>query len=626
MTKPKWNFPLNNNGREDGLNDPGIETFRDDPLRSLAREVAQNSLDADDPESGKPVEVHFSVEDLRRSDIPDADRLARTFTHCGKYWKSNEAARKFFHRAGAIMEGTHVRVMKIQDYNTTGLTGPFTERTSHWFKLTKAVGVSDKLGGAGGSFGIGKHAPFACSELRTVLYGTLDKRGEFAFQGVSKLVTHAAADQETTQGTGYYGKASKNEPITELDEVEAIFRRSQVGTDLYILGFLQAADWEEQVVKGLVESFFVSIHRGMLVARVGSTLVNQASLPALVENYSRADRSWLPGFYYRALTSEETRVFIEEDFEGLGRIELRAMTGPDFPKRVAMVRGTGMKIYDKGRFQTPLRFAGVFLASGDPINALLRSLEPPSHNLWVADRHENPTFARGVLRKLNAWLHERIRLLSAEADVEELDAEGVSQFLPDEAEEGIPSSEAAEEGERNEPLPDIPVLFRKAQEHERSAAVSEAAEEDGEVPAPDDDLPKIEGAGRENGDSRSVDDRGEGDSTPAGGPGPSGPTFRRIGLRRVRVYCSDDREGRYRIICEPEESGDGFLTVRIIGEVGQDVAPVREFLLEGSSTMQKPARPGVIGPVQMRKDARLELDVVLEGAPHCALGVTAHAD
>src|SRR2546425_8036872 len=194
-----WNFPSNNNGREDGLNDPGVETFRDNPLRSLSREIPQNSLDAPD-KSGKPVEVHFELIDLPMDMFPGADQFTQILDACTKYWETNESARKFFRKALKLMGGDSLRVLKASDYNTTGLLGPVDVRTSDWFKLTKAVGSSDKAGGAGGSFGIGKHAPFACSDLRTVLYGTKDMTGTFAFQGVSKLVTHVNGKGESTQG------------------------------------------------------------------------------------------------------------------------------------------------------------------------------------------------------------------------------------------------------------------------------------------------------------------------------------------------------------------------------------------------------------------------------------------
>ena len=42
----KWYFPSTGGGRKAGLNDSGIETFKDKPIRSLAREICQNSLDA----------------------------------------------------------------------------------------------------------------------------------------------------------------------------------------------------------------------------------------------------------------------------------------------------------------------------------------------------------------------------------------------------------------------------------------------------------------------------------------------------------------------------------------------------------------------------------------------------
>lgn len=626
MARPSWNFPSNSNGREDGLNDPGIETFRDHPLSSLAREIPQNSLDADDPDSGKPVEVHFELLEPSVGKIPDADGLRRTLAACRNYWKANEAARKFFTRAEAVMKGKYVRVLKIQDFNTTGLMGPFESRTSDWFKLTKAIGASDKAGGKAGSFGIGKHAPFACSELRTVLYGTVDKRGEFAFQGVSKLVTHRRG-AITTQGTGYYGMPEKNSPILDPRDVDKLFKRSEVGTDVYILGFSQNPEWEQLVTKGLIESFFVAINAGALVAKIGKTLLNQASLPQLVAKFAAAEKGWPAAAYYEALTSEEAQRFPVDDFEGLGPVELRAMVGPDFPKKVAMVR-SGMKIKDRGHFQTPLRFAGVFIPKGNEINALLRSLEPPSHGDWVADRHpENPSYARSILKALNSWLHDCIRQLGGNFDVEQLDAEGISQFLPDDVEEQVPpSADAVAEGERNEPEPEIPVAFRSYKpEHARGAALT-TAELDGDQPMLEGDEPfGQDDQGNGDGEGQG-EEGGAGEEAKAGanGQGP-GPAPRRIALRRVRVFCSDEAAGRYKIICVPEESGTGFLAVRVVGEVGQETAPITEFTMSGSAEVFKPPRAGVVGPVQLVANATLDLEVVLEGAPHCALGVTAHA-
>ena len=41
-----WSFPPNADGEDEDLNNPGIESFKNTPLTSLAREICQNSLDA----------------------------------------------------------------------------------------------------------------------------------------------------------------------------------------------------------------------------------------------------------------------------------------------------------------------------------------------------------------------------------------------------------------------------------------------------------------------------------------------------------------------------------------------------------------------------------------------------
>lgn len=54
----KWRFPSNDYGEKKGINDSGIATFRGTPLRSLAREICQNSLDA---ARDKTVRIEFNA-------------------------------------------------------------------------------------------------------------------------------------------------------------------------------------------------------------------------------------------------------------------------------------------------------------------------------------------------------------------------------------------------------------------------------------------------------------------------------------------------------------------------------------------------------------------------------------
>ncbi len=171
-----WNFPNSNYGNVSGIGDAGIETFKGSLYRSLAREICQNSLDARLDDS-RPVEVEFSLFDVSRDNIPGFSQLEETFRKCGLFWKreNNKKIVDFFTKANQVAGYTSFPILRISDFNTTGLTGSNKKYNSPWQNLVKASGVSDKAGSAGGSFGIGKSAPYACSNFRTVFYSTLDK-------------------------------------------------------------------------------------------------------------------------------------------------------------------------------------------------------------------------------------------------------------------------------------------------------------------------------------------------------------------------------------------------------------------------------------------------------------------
>ena len=53
-----WSFISNQNGEIKGINDSGVATFRGTPLKSLAREICQHSLDAFVDDTPVVVEFH----------------------------------------------------------------------------------------------------------------------------------------------------------------------------------------------------------------------------------------------------------------------------------------------------------------------------------------------------------------------------------------------------------------------------------------------------------------------------------------------------------------------------------------------------------------------------------------
>ena len=169
----KWNFPSNNYGQIFGIADSGVETFNGTPFKSLAREICQNSIDAK-LQNSKPTYIQFKLFTIAPSDIPDCIGLEDAFKRSLDFWSAQKSdkAKSFFKTALSTIKKNSITCLRISDYNTTGLTGSKEEYNSPWCNLTKSTGASDKSGTNGGSFGIGKFAPFACSLFRTVFYST----------------------------------------------------------------------------------------------------------------------------------------------------------------------------------------------------------------------------------------------------------------------------------------------------------------------------------------------------------------------------------------------------------------------------------------------------------------------
>src|ERR1700739_2608455 len=94
----KWIFAKNEGGREGGFHDAGVETFKGNFDRYLARELIQNSLDARRDKT-KPVRVTFDLLEIDRTDLPDIERLTATFARCADYWNHDAKAKMFFKHA-----------------------------------------------------------------------------------------------------------------------------------------------------------------------------------------------------------------------------------------------------------------------------------------------------------------------------------------------------------------------------------------------------------------------------------------------------------------------------------------------------------------------------------------------
>lgn len=441
-----WNFPSNNNGEIIGIGEAGIETFKGSLFSSLAREICQNSLDAR-KDLTRPVRVEFALKEIRSERIPGREALQRAIRQCELFWKDNKRTEDFFRRAEEVCGADRIRVLRISDYNTTGLSGSDKLKSSPWQDLVKSSGVSNKSGESGGSFGIGKSAPFACSDLRTIFYTTLDEEGKKAYQGVAKLVSFylSGSGGEITQGKGYYGKMSDNSAVGELMSFGE-YLREETGTDVYILGFIQNEEWKEEMIKAVIEGYLISILRGDLEVSVDGVLISRRTIHRLMESYR--EKLPLTHNYYQVLTDDQATV-IEEDFQGLGRLELRVLIRSDFRRKVLMARNNGMKVFDKQNISGTIPFAGTCVLRDKALNEYFREMENPQHNNWEPDRHSDKKEAKKMRKELFSFVKAKILEIGKTNITDEMDAIGAGIYIPD-----LTEKEESSEGERKESILD----------------------------------------------------------------------------------------------------------------------------------------------------------------------------
>lgn len=422
----KWNFPSNNFGQIFGIADSGVETFKGTPIKSLAREICQNSLDAS-LENDEPTRIEFKTFEIDPHNIPDYNALEDALKRALDFWSQQQStkAKTFFKQALDAIHKPTITCLRISDFNTSGLVGSREEYNSPWCNLTKSSGASDKSGSHGGSFGIGKFAPYACSALRTVFYSTSDKDGVCASQGVSRLTSFKNKRNEITQGTGFYGN-DKNSPMYKQYSLDPTYSRSaeNYGTDIYIATFTGDSRWQHQMVASVLDGFLYAIYNGTLVVDVDGTIISKDTLADLMISHKEYFNEHADE-YYQALTDEKlARVFTKEltdDPEITGKLTLKLMIMPSFSRRVAMIRQTGMKIKDKGNINGLIPFAGTLFIEGDAINSYLRSLENPQHLEWEVERAENKSKAKRLLTTLTRFIKASLDEMKNDESEEALD-------------------------------------------------------------------------------------------------------------------------------------------------------------------------------------------------------------
>lgn len=625
----EWNFPSNNYGQILGISDSGVETFKGTPIKSLAREICQNSLDAH-RDNGEPTKVEFKVFDIKTEDIPDMATLTDAFKRALEFWggQRSDKAKKFFKTALDVLKKQTIPCLRISDFNTTGVVGSREEYNSPWCDLTKSTGASDKPASNGGSFGIGKFAPFACSTFRTVFYSTSDIENICAYQGVSRLTSFKNRQGEITQGTGFYG-ADKNFPVYEQISLDPNFARkpTDFGTDIYILAFAGGNDWKEQMVASILDGFLYAVFAETLIVDVDGIIVSKETLPDLICSYKDYFKEHAEEYYQTLCGGESARSFemdITDDPEIAGHLTLKMMIEPEFHRRVAMVRQTGMKIKDKGSISGLIPFAGVLFIEGPALNSYLRDLENPQHLEWEIERADNKAKANRLLKSLTRFIRNSLNEMKNDDSEEALDPD-VGEYLS--------TDEKANESnqDRVESITDTIKTFDietkdsvsvPSDSQEESLAKNKKEDPMGDAVEPD--LPGDGGSGSEGSEGGG----GNGGGNNPGDGGGKNPVDHRkspsaIKPMSIRSFARNKDTGEYTLIFIPSASADnGVLEVFMSAETQNYDAEI--ISAQCDSCPEAAVSGNKITNLTFTAKKALRIDVQIDYSDYCSLEVKAY--
>lgn len=586
-----WKFPPTNGGKEDGWNDPGIALFTGAPLSSLARETIQNSLDARRVDT-QPVEVVFEVLSLGADEVGGVElREAVVASAHAADELGDIGARQALVEARDMLGLSKFPCLRVSDRNTTGLL------EKNWHALVKIQGLSQKEGrlGAGGSYGIGKYAPFAVSALRTVFYWTCYEENGVTvekFQGKAVLMSHGDATNRT-QGTGFYGikEACDALPGSAPPQIRILDVQGHPlpGTSVLITGFNEERNWQRRIASSVIENYFYAIDKGNLKVMVEP----DSNVAGLTE--FEIDSGTLAGWFERledksASEKEEDGTALkrakaywklvnggiepmEKQDHDLGHCKLFIRVGEGLHRGVALIRRTGMLVTDRQdgliRFSMHQEFAAMCIFEDPSGNELLRRMENPQHDQFEPERlpEEEREKGRNALARITKWIREEIRKQAGPRDTGKAVAlSELNALLPD-LNPDEPFDDTATEGDagtKERGFTDKITL--KLKPIRRSAAALPQAEQDDGEGYGDDLGGSGGGAGSGNGGGGGSGGPGEGEGEGGTGGQSGGAVRKLLPISAVRVLPIPGSGNRYHLTFKSHRTGVARIEIEEAGD------------------------------------------------------------
>lgn len=375
----EWKFAKHSEelGDSIGFKDNDIEKFSKNPTQSIVREAIQNSCDALDDKNGEAqVKVVIKSGKVSKDSLPNFKKIEEHIKCCLDEDNNDDAENIEIQRHLDAFENPEYSFIEIADYNTTGMD------LKSFKSLTQAIFKSNKSHlGSQGSKGVGKAAYYASSYLRTMLVSSKNDEG-LRYRGASKISTHKNPEKPTERLNykGFYGDTE----FKDNQDIPDLFRRSEKGTSVFIIGSWETNNFKEEVIKEILRNYWFAIAESQLIVNIEGEELNNQNIANYILNYFEDYKDYKTG------DKQNPRPYFETYQKGsvyngnianIGECKLWLHKNEDFNLgAVARFRKTKMLIYKENNIDPG--YAGIFLCDTPEGNAFLKDIENDAHDQW----------------------------------------------------------------------------------------------------------------------------------------------------------------------------------------------------------------------------------------------------
>lgn len=606
----RWDFPSTGMGEEDGLNDPLQKYFEGDHERFVAREAIQNTIDARS-DDGKPVVISFEWQNIPSELVPGRHELLDILNRAREYSEGQEGSEEFYTRAIKILNANKISVLKISDSNTTGLNGSDTDTQGSWYRLIRSAGASSIKGAGGGSYGIGKGAPFAASGLRTVFYSTCNSKGEHVFQGKIRISSFKDSSGDVRRGMGMFGIPLDLgvSSVRENSLIPQIFQRENQGTDIYIIGYLtDETSWRTKLIQSVLNNFWAAIHYNELTVKLKDVDSQEEINSGNVRHYLNQNKDYVDKALacYEAVISPDA--YVEKELLTLGNVKLWIKLQQDYPKVVQLMRKSKMLIEERKFRILPETYAAVFICDNELGNKKLRTLEPPAHDKWDADL--NKAEGKQINKEITDWIKEELRKFDLPSASKPDEIPDLSKFLPKITDRDDETPFSDEAGTPTEEIDEKETYLEKG---------SNVEKESKPVVVQKQNIAVIKPASLGNSVLKASSNKGI-NSDGGKHAGDNDGEFKKIDTTKITFRNIMTEPGKYLLVIYPTEDDNGSIKILEVGEDNSYPAQVQAAVDKGTNTPYK-VQDSEIKGLQLKAGITQRIEISIMTKRRYVLGV-----